>query len=243
MSEINIREVLSGTRLPISKRLDSFKGEKVLPLEVDGYVFPMHTTYLFDRKKVYTKEPTRGLTGQMQFSEKFFIPYFTVTYNILPMNEYSAMMQLLEKDQVSVKYYDTFSNMYRVSNFYAQQPESAAMQPRLYSVDDDDAYVGVLDKIRRHEMRYGFMQNTTIVFAGTHNITDIGLYTITLYDPTATKTADFLEGEEFTFPEPTAVSGKTFKGWNTKQDGSGVSYAVGAKHAVASDMTFYAIWQ
>ena len=243
MSNINTSGILDGTRLPISKRLELRGGLEIRTLKVDGYTFPMHTTYLFDRKKVYTKEPTRGLTGRMQFSEKFFVPYFTVTYNILPIQEYSAMMQLLEKDEVSVEYYDTFSNLYRVSNFYAQQPESTAMQPRLYSADDSSSTVGVLDKIRAHEMRYGFVQNTTIIFAGTHSLGDIGLYSVVLYDPTQTKKYEHFEGEEFTFPEPTVQSGKLFKGWNTKQDGTGVPYAVGSKVAVASDLNFYAIWQ
>lgn len=243
MSEISIGNILNGTRLPISQRLNQRGGLKIEPLTVDNYIFPMHTTYLFDRKKVYTQEPSRGLTGQMQFSEKFFVPYFTVTYNVLPLQEYSAMMQLLEKDEVTVKYYDTFSNIYRTSKFYAQQPEVGAMQSRLYSTNDIGDSVGVLDKIIAHEMRYSFVQNVTIVFAGTHSIGDIGLYSVKFSQTSGVTSQDYFEGEEFVFPEPTAVDGKAFKGWNSAQDGSGVNYAVGAKMAVASNLTFYAIWQ
>ena len=84
----------------------------------------MHTDYLFEKQKVYTKEPKRGLTGAIDsFPEKFFVPYFTVTYAVLPMQEYSEMMRTLSVDEVTVEYYDTWENKYETAKFYAQKPE------------------------------------------------------------------------------------------------------------------------
>ena len=100
-------------RLGIQERLVNGIGQTVAPLEVNGYVFPMHSTYLFGRQKVYATEPSRGLTGKMVFAEKFFVPYFTVTYGLLSIAEYSSMMKILEDDEVTVRYYDTWDNEYR----------------------------------------------------------------------------------------------------------------------------------
>ena len=148
----------SGERLPILERLYNGRGKEILPLKVNGVYFPMHTDYLFEKKKTYTVEPERGLTGQISsFPEKFFVPYFTVTYSVLPIEEYSAMMKALAVDEVTVEHYDTWENRYTTAKFYAQQPEMTKMQPMVFKKNDGSG----------NEVKYGFVQNTSIVFAGT----------------------------------------------------------------------------
>lgn len=219
-------------RTPILERLYRGRGQEIRPLKVNGKDFPMHTDYLFEKQKVYTKEPKRGLTGAIDsFPEKFFVPYFTVTYAVLPMQEYSEMMRTLSVDEILVEYYDTWENKYETAKFYAQKPEMTKMQPMVFAdYDDYGNYVGDV-------VEYGFIQNTTIVFAGT--LGEVSKKTINFMPNavdalgSAPPRIEGYVGEEFEMPNAGTLSrqGYSFVGWtdsnNNTYTPSGV-YAFGA---------------
>lgn len=222
-------------RLGIQERLVNGIGQTVAPLEVNGYVFPMHSTYLFERQKVYATEPSRGLTGKMVFAEKFFVPYFTVTYGLLSIAEYSAMMKILEADEVTVRYYDTWDNEYRYAKFYAQQPSMGSMGSR-YETDGET-------------VKYGYIQNTEIVFAGTNN--DVDEITVEFfanadsYDGSVPTTISGWSGEEWEVPSAGTLSrnGYIFDCWSDSADGSGTKYAVGSIQVLTKSLILYAQWK
>lgn len=224
-------------RLGIQERLVNGIGKAVKPLIVNGVEFPMHSSYLFDRQKVYTEEPSRGLSGQIAtFPEKFFVPYFTVVYNILPITEYSKMMKMLEADEVTVEYYDSFDNVYRVAKFYAQQPSSSSMQSRYDKAD--------------MEMKYGFIQNTQIVFAGTLGLVDEYIIEFRANgeagDTTGTPPTRLtgFAGEEYEVPSNGTLErvGYVFSGWNDQPDGTGETYPAGAIRVFTANKILYAQW-
>lgn len=228
----------SGERLPILERLYNGRGKEILPLQVNGVDFPMHTEYLFEKQKTYTVTPERGFTGQISsFPEKFFVPYFTVTYNILPIEEYSRMMRALAVDEVTVRYYDTWENKYSVAKFYAQQPEMTKMQPMVFKKNDGTG----------NEVKYGFIQNTTIVFAGTLNeISEIAIeFFANGEDVVGTAPARLTgyEGEEFEMPDKGSMirNGYKFLGW---ADENGVEYVSGRVYAFgATPLKMFARWE
>lgn len=223
-------------RLGIQERLVNGIGQEVQPLIVNGYVFPMHSTYLFERQKVYTTEPSRGLSGQISsFPEKFFVPYFTVTYAVLSMAEYSAMMKLLESDEVTVRYYDTWDNQYKTAKFYAQQPSMGSMGSR-YEIDGSS-------------VNYGFIQNTEIVFAGTNNsisefIIEFNANASSIGESvigTPPSSIRGVTGEEWEVPSSNTMQceGYIFSGW---KDIEGLDYAVGSIQVFTKSTTLYAQW-
>lgn len=126
------------------------KTNLVKPLKVDDELLPMHSTYAFELKKVYVEDPERTNTGAIPvFPDKFFVPYFTVTWAVLSIDNYHKIMRLIERDENRVEYYDQNVGEYKTAKFYAQQPT----YNKLYSM----------------EKKYNMVLNLQIVFAGTLN--------------------------------------------------------------------------
>lgn len=122
----------------------------VKPLVVDGVTLPMHSTYAFELKKTYVKEPPRNNSGQIKnFPDKFFVPYFKVTWSVITMENYKKIMELIEADENVVEYYDSTDNSYKTARFYAQQPK----YNQQYSMKQE----------------YNWIIGLEIIFAGTLN--------------------------------------------------------------------------
>jgi hypothetical protein len=133
-----------------SLALDKVETDNILPIKVDGVYFPMQSSYVFDLKKVYTSEPVRTLSGEIPvFPAKIFVPYFTINYRLLTLDNYYEMMKKLQSDENVVVYYDSFDKKYKTAKFYVQQP----------SLSDFIAIDG----------KYQYVKDLQLVFAGTLN--------------------------------------------------------------------------
>ena len=120
------------------------------PLIVDGITLPMMSDYKFELKKTYLKEPSRNNDGAIPiFPRKFLVPYFTATWKVIKMDDYSAIMKLVEKDENVVRYYDTNAQEYKTARFYIQQPS--------------------YNRIYTRKMMYNFITDFQLVFVGTLN--------------------------------------------------------------------------
>lgn len=216
-------------------------GDKILevdtksiePIVCDNFVFPMHSKYVFELKKVYTEEPTRQINGQINyFPPKFFVPYFTIGWNVVSVEQFTNIMRYVAKDELVVEYYDTVSGTYKKDKFYAQQP----------------TYSSIIAK----EGEYDLIQGLEVVFAGTL----AGREEITIkFDANGGALKDEkkpmpnesgINGEEIIIPSGAsyynAPTGKSFLGWNIDKDSSNVLYVVGQKIALSTNMTLYAVW-
>lgn len=130
--------------------LDKVATDGILPIKVDGSYFPMHSGYVFDLKKVYESEPQRALNGQISvFPTKVFIPYFTINYSLISLDNYYEMMKRLQEDENVVVYYDSFDKKYKTAKFYVQQPTISN-------------FIAV-------EGKYKYVKDLQLVFAGTLN--------------------------------------------------------------------------
>lgn len=124
--------------------------KKVKSIVVDGYAFPMHSSYIFDLKKVYTEEPARSLNGSIPvFPSKIFVPYFTIKWAILKLDKYYEIMKRIAVDENVVEYYDSFAGEYKTARFYVQQPTISDF----IAIDGD----------------YEYVKDLQLVFAGTLN--------------------------------------------------------------------------
>lgn len=200
---------------------------KVLPIIVDGYTFPMHSDYVFDLKKVYTEEPSRTANGSIPvFPSKLFIPYFSITYAFVTIDKYNEMMSKIQSDEVTVQYYDSFSNEYKTAKFYAQQPTISN-------------YLALNGK-------YVYVKDLQINFAGTLNdISEISINYNANGGSNAPSTIKGYMGEEFKVNSGSGMtySGYDFVEWNTAPDGSGQTYVPNSIMAFSDNITLYAQWQ
>ena len=198
----------------------------VKALVVDGETLPMHSTYAFELKKVYVEDPQRNNSGQIAvFPDKFFVPYFTVTWAVVSIDNYHKIMRLIERDENVVQYYDQHSGGYKTEKFYAQQPT----YNKLYSM----------------EKKFNMVLNLQIVFAGTLN--DVGEVTVE-YNTNgglgAISSQTGVNGEEFVINSGATLSRVNYvlESWNTQPDGSGDTYKLGSIGVFTHNITLYAQW-
>lgn len=201
--------------------------KKVKSIVVDGYTFPMHSSYIFDLKKVYTTEVERTLDGSIPvFPTKIFVPYFTIKWSILKLDKYYEIMNKIERDENVVEYYDTFAGEYKTAKFYAQQPTISDF----IAIDGD----------------YRYVKDLQIVFAGTLNSTYIVNVEYNANggsNAPATITGNV--GEDFKVNDGTSVkrTGYEFVSWNTSADGSGITYVPNSIQSFTTSLVLYAQWQ
>ena len=84
--------------------------------------------------------------------------------------------------------------------------------------------------------------STILVFSRSN----LDTYTITFksgVDGIEDKSDTKLEGQDYEINETMTRSGYTFDGWNTEEDGSGSSYAVGDLYTENADLVLYAQWK
>ena len=198
----------------------------VKPLVVDGVTLPMHSAYLFELQKVYVEEPARSNVGSIPvFPEKFFVPYFTVTWQVISLENYKKILKLTETDENVITYYDSTDNSYKTAKFYAQQPTFQD----LYSLGGN----------------YFIVRGLQIVFAGTLN--DVGEITVEYNSNGGIGTIasqQGLNGEEFVVNSGATISRNNYvlDSWNTAEDGSGDTYQLGQVAVFTINMTLYAQW-
>lgn len=213
----------------------SAETRKVYPLRfintvVGDYTLPMPSDYKFELQKAYVTEPQRNNSGAIAvFPDKFFVPYFTVTWSVMKFDDYSLLMRLIQVDELVTEYYDPNEQKYKRAKFYVQQPT----YNRLYTM----------------EMQYQFVTGLQLVFAATLNDTEELIVQYNANGGTGnTQESTILSGhsgDEFIVDsgEGFTKSNSEFVSWNTKPDGSGDLYVAGANAVLTYNLTLYAQWR
>lgn len=205
---------------------------KVYPIRfintvVGNYTLPMASDYKFELKKVYVQEPSRNNSGAIAvFPDKFFVPYFTVTWNVMKFSDYSELMRLIQVDELVTEYYDTNEQKYKRAKFYIQQP--------------------TYNKLYTMQMEYEFVTGLQLVFAGTMN--DVDTITISYDANSGTGSVSSVtgySGDEVTIDSGSSLSRTnfTFKNWNTKADGTGDVYQPNSTAVLTYSVELYAQWE
>lgn len=198
--------------------------------EIGNYTLPMPSDYKFEWKKTYVTEPSRSNSGAItSFPDKFFVPYFTVTWNAMKQDDYSKIMEYIMVDELVVRFWNATSQEYEEAKFYVQQP--------------------TYNKLYTMKAAFQYVTNVQLIFAGTMN--DVASVTINYYDNTSSSggniisanTQTGLVGDEFEVSSSATRSGYTLKSWNTAIDGSGLAYAPTATRIMLRDTTLYAQWE
>lgn len=200
---------------------------RLIGTTIGDVTLPMPSDYKFELQKVYIEEPSRNNSGAIAvFPDKFFVPYFTVTWNVMLWNDYAQLMRLIQVDELQVEYYDTNEQTYKHSMFYVQQPS--------------------FNKLQTMQKQFKFVTNLQLVFAGTMN--DIGTidieYNVNGGTGTVPSEQNLANGDEFIVNSGSTISRTNYvlDSWNTASDGSGERYELGAVAVATANLTLYAIW-
>lgn len=190
------------------------------------YILPMPSDYKFELQKVYIEDPERNNSGAIAvFPDKFFVPYFTVTWNVIKLDAYSTIMRLIQADELVTEYYDTNEQEYKRAKFYVQQP--------------------TYNKLYTMQREFQFVTNLQLVFAGTMN--DIDTISVS-YDANggtgSIDTISGLIGDEVILSSGDSFSnsGYVLDSWNTKADGTGTRYDKNSLIVLTYNLTLYAQW-
>lgn len=196
---------------------------------IGNYTLPMPSDYKFEWKKTYVTEPTRNNSGAISvFPDKFFVPYFTVTWNIIKFEEYTKIMRYIRLDELKVRYYDPDNERYTISKFYIQQP--------------------TYNKLYTMEQNFNFVTNLQLIFVGTMNPVDIDSEIKVTYNANGgngtINPQKGLNGDEIVIDSGSALSRDSFVfvNWNTQPDGSGEYYAPNSTIALIHNLSLYAQW-
>lgn len=196
---------------------------------IGNYTLPMPSDYKFEWKKTYVTEPTRNNSGAISvFPDKFFVPYFTVTWNIIKFEEYTKIMRYIRLDELKVRYYDPDNERYTISKFYIQQP--------------------TYNKLYTMEQNFNFVTNLQLIFVGTMNPVDIDSEIKVTYNANGgngtINPQKGLNGDEIVIDSGSALSRDNFVfvNWNTQPDGSGEYYAPNSTTALIHNLSLYAQW-
>lgn len=196
---------------------------------IGNYTLPMPSDYKFEWKKTYVTEPTRNNSGAISvFPDKFFVPYFTVTWNIIKFEEYTKIMRYIRLDELKVRYYDPDNERYTISKFYIQQP--------------------TYNKLYTMEQNFNFVTNLQLIFVGTMNPVDIDSEIKVTYNANGgngtVNSQKGLNGDEIVIDSGSALSRDNFVfvNWNTQPDGSGEYYAPNSTIALIHNLSLYAQW-
>ena len=190
------------------------------------YILPMPSDYKFELQKVYVEEPTRNNSGAIAvFPDKFFVPYFTVTWNVIKLDDYSTIMRLIQADELVTEYYDTNEQEYKRAKFYVQQP--------------------TYNKLYTMQREFQFVTNLQLVFAGTMN--DIDTISVSYNANGGTGSIDTISGlmgDEVILSSGDSFSnsGYVLDSWNTKADGTGTRYDKNSLIVLTYNLTLYAQW-
>lgn len=199
---------------------------KFIGTAVGDYTLPMPSDYKFELQKVYVEDPSRSNSGAISvFPDKFFVPYFTVTWNVIDFDKYAEIMKIIQVDELVTEYYDTNDKMYKRAKFYVQQP--------------------TYNKLYTMQREFQFVTNLQLVFAGTMN--DIDRFNIEYNANEGLGTVSSqsgLSGDEIVLSSGSGITkaGYVLESWNTRADGLGQRYELGSVYAITRNVVLYAQW-
>lgn len=198
-------------------------------LVCEGYVMPTPSIYEFEWKTVYITDNKRSNTGAMTFSEKFFVPYITITYNYLTFNQFCDIMLLTKENQVKCSYYDSWHNRQSTALFTILQPS-----------------VGSFETWRKPQPTARGFRNVTLIFDGTNNGIEKSTITYSANGGTGILPSgqSGYSGDTFIVGSSSGLnkSGYVFTEWNSDVNGNGASYTIGKSYTIIASIILYAQW-
>lgn len=222
-------------------------------LTIDGDVISGYGSYSFVRVVEYVTEPTRSQNGQIANLDSyttFTTPKVRIKFNALSIDGYRLLMQkILSKREFNVGCWDfTYTD--------GDHPNGRWVHQNMYFYPND------YPEIFQYDLEVLAIMNYEIELIGTNTNNENIVITLNLNAPNSTPEesakayiSDAFQDEETLLPYPNSFPAKSsadivsfggrdykFVCWNTKPDGSGVSYSERREAKFNGDTTLYAKW-
>lgn len=236
-----IEEIL---RLSPEERRAEYQAIDIDKVIIDGNEFINYGEYSFLWEKTYVKSPVRatgnGAINNLNSYSTFLTAHLKINFSLMSIDTYRRFMQLLySKNEFSVSCYDVVYNrtVENIKMYFATEE-----MPKLWTI------ATMLQSGNSVELLG--VQNYTVEMVGTNvesGTISVVYHTNPLFGTDITASGDeysrgtdfiirnFNENENFVLP-----SGYVFSSWNTKPDGSGVTYLAGNVYYGINDLVLYA---
>lgn len=213
-----------------NKELAMANNEKPLSkITIDGNEISGYFTYSFFNEKTYVKEPVRssaGVIDNLNSYATFFTPHLKIHFNTLSPQMYRKIMNLINaKNEFLVQCYDPVSDQIVSHKMY------------FYPADFPELYT--------YDLEFLAVMNYDIELVGTNAEGEVEIFYYPNQNLPAYKVLkEFEYGKEPTVGYQIEVQSRAnyhfANKWNTKQDGSGVSYDHGSRIRAVENISLYA---
>ena len=220
------------------------KSQTKIKVVINGQPIPYLSDYSFVDAKSFFKEPVRSASGvinNLNSYATFLTPRLKFSFKLMPIETYRTLMKLIKDyNEFIVTVYDIVEDKYVTHKMYFHPKEFPAIYQHsletLGILDESFELVGTNASLEELSVVYNsnppIESETTLTTGATINYNDefiVGTY-------------DNLEG--VTNPNYFYYPGYTLQKWNTKADGTGISYFDGnIIDNISSSMVLYAIWR
>lgn len=220
------------------------KSNTKIKVLIDGEAVPYMSDYSFVDAKSFFKEPTRsanGVINNLNSYATFLTPRLKFSFKFMPIETYRFLMRKIkEKNEFIVTVYDIVEDKYVTHKMYFYPKEFPAIYQNnletLAVLDESFELVGTNASLEELSVIYNSnppVESETTITTGA---------TLRYNDEFVVGTYDNIENA--IDPATFAYSGYALEKWNTKADGTGISYFTGEIiNNISTTMTLYAVWK
>lgn len=222
----------------------AFNVEDMDTIWVDGTKFKGigYQGLLTVNTKTYVESPSRANDGSIpniNDHDTFIVPRAKINFKLFSIEDYQMLCKIVNRsNEFTVKYFDKEIGDFVIHNMYCEPEEMKKMfnvGTRVIGVlDYEISFVGTLNERETYQVVYYLNPSNT----GSSNLS------IASYKWGSSM--DVMTGEEMTKlsqEKGFSLPNKTFIGWNTQLDGSGIYYFPNKKVNVLENLNLYAIWE
>lgn len=206
------------------------KGNCLQPIIINGEKFEGYSSFNCINTKIYVEEPSRTLDGSIpniNDYDTFFVPRVNISFKYMTIDDYRRLIKALTPNEFNVSYYDYETDRYVTHKMYCEPREMAKIFNRGYEIlavtEQTVSLIGTLNDTETKTLRY--YDGESLIEEKKY---DYGLYY------SVKSVSDNLV---------TRHAGTHFVGWNTKPNGTGMTYLENSVISITKDMDLYAMWE
>lgn len=206
------------------------QSNRLEPVIINGQSFNNYSSFLCVNTKTYVNEPERtndGSIPDINDYDTFVVPRLKIKFDYMSISDFRRMLSAISTNEFEVVYYDYETNKTVHHLMYIEPRDMAEIYNKGYEL------LGVIG--------YEFS------FIGTLN--NENKYYISYYNEADDKIAKFtyVYGQYHTIANSTLTGleppeNKHLVRWNTKADGTGMSYQLNQQIQVVETLDLYAVW-
>ena len=247
-------------RLP-EKLREAYRNSQLDRIEIDGQTLQGYFEYSFLEEKSYHEQPVRMQDGTIQDIDNyttFLTPRLIIKYNMMGIEDYRKLMKLLKsKNAFMVTCYDIVEDKRVTHEMYFAPPSMPIIyQQYLMALGIKEYSIELIGTNRAPKYNVYFFHNMSSVpiepyydYVGDGELiytsTAVKNMSLRIANPSNIQIPVLNQDKEFQYCFLSEVFNYEyeFNGWNTKSDGSGISYTENHAYFFERDTTLFAQWR